>query len=90
MTNETVFYKSPLGILEIRGNGNAITHILFLNSWKGTAIDETTVDFTKATTTIIINCIKQLEEYFNGQRTKFIIKYSLWQNNKLFTIKQTN
>lgn len=74
MTNETVYYKSPLDILEIRGNGNAITHILFLNSWKGTAIDETTIDFTKPTTTIIINCINQLDEYFNGLRINFIIK----------------
>ena len=40
MNIEIVFYQSPLGVLEIRSTGNAISDVLFLNSWKGNKINE--------------------------------------------------
>ena len=45
MNIEIVFYQSPLGVLEIRSTGNAISDVLFLNSWKGNKINETKIDF---------------------------------------------
>ena len=73
MKIEIVYYKSPVGVLEIRGISNAVSHILFLNSWKGSKIDETEIDFIKPKSAAIKNCFKQLDEYFNGRRTQFNI-----------------
>ena len=71
MINETAYYRSPVGILEIRSAGDVITHILYINSWKGTSIDETTIDVIAPTSPVIKMCIKELTEYFNGERINF-------------------
>ena len=73
MNIEIVYYKSPLGVLEIRSNGNAISDVLFINSWKGAKIIEADLSFVKPKSPIIKNCIKQLDEYFAGTRTVFNI-----------------
>jgi methylated-DNA-[protein]-cysteine S-methyltransferase len=73
MNIEIVFYQSPLGVLEIRSTGNAISDVLFLNSWKGNKINETAIDFAAPKSPVIKNCIKQLDEYFAGKRTVFNI-----------------
>lgn len=73
MNIEMVYYKSPLGALEIRSSGNAISDVLFVNSWKGVKVDEATLSFVKPNSPIIKNCIKQLDEYFAGTRKVFSI-----------------
>jgi len=73
MNIEMVYYNSPIGALEIRSSGNAISDVLFVNSWKGAKIDETTLSFIKPKSPIIKNCIKQLDEYFAGTRRIFTI-----------------
>ena len=73
MNIEMVYYKSPVGALEIRSSGNSISDVLFVNSWKGAKVDETSLSFIKPKTPIIKNCIKQLNEYFAGTRTSFTI-----------------
>ena len=76
MNIEVVYYQSPLGVLEIRSAGNAISGILFLNSWKGAKVDESQLNFAKPKSPIIKNCIKQLDEYFSGKRFEFAIPIS--------------
>lgn len=71
MTTETIYYRSPLGILEIRAAGNTLTHLLFANSWKGTQLDESGLDFAAPASAVIQDCISQLDEYFAGTRTGF-------------------
>ena len=71
MSIAIAFYKSPVGILELRSNGNALSHLLFCNSWKGNAIDEAAIDFSVPASTVIKNCITQLDEYFAGKRMEF-------------------
>lgn len=73
MNIETVYYQSPVGILEIRSNGNAISDVLFVNSWKGTKLVEDELNFTRPKSTAIKDCIQQLDEYFAGTRTEFDI-----------------
>jgi methylated-DNA-[protein]-cysteine S-methyltransferase len=73
MNIEIVYYQSPVGILEIRSNGAAISDILFVNSWKGAKLIESELNFVKPKSPIIKNCIKQLDEYFAGTRTEFNI-----------------
>lgn len=57
--------------MEIRSSGNAISHVLFLNSWKGIKVEESSIHFSVPQSPIIKNCIKQLDEYFAGSRTEF-------------------
>ncbi|MGB4844247.1 MAG: methylated-DNA--[protein]-cysteine S-methyltransferase [Ferruginibacter sp.] len=71
MNIEIVYYKSPVGVLEIRSSGNAISDVLFVNSWKGAKVDEAALSFVKPKSPVIKNCLKQLDEYFDGTRTEF-------------------
>ncbi|MEO7305916.1 MAG: methylated-DNA--[protein]-cysteine S-methyltransferase [Ferruginibacter sp.] len=76
MNIEIVYYQSPLGALEIRSTGSAISDVLFVNSWKGAKINEAELNFTKPKTPVIKGCIKQLDEYFAGKRTEFTVHTS--------------
>jgi len=71
MNTETAYYQSPVGILEIRSNGDAISAVLFANSWKGTKLVEDELNFATPESPIIKVCIQQLDEYFAGTRTEF-------------------
>jgi len=73
MNIEIAYYQSPIGILEIRNTGNAISDILFINSWKGAKINEAEINFVAPKSIAIKKCIKQLDEYFAGRRKIFSI-----------------
>lgn len=73
MNIEMVYYRSPIGVLEIRSTGSAISDVLFINSWKGAKINEDELSFIKPKSPVIKACIKQLGEYFEGKRTEFAI-----------------
>lgn len=76
MNIEIAYYQSPLGALEIRSTGSAISDVLFVNSWKGAKINEAGLSFAKPKSVVIKNCIKQLNEYFAGKRTEFTLHTS--------------
>lgn len=76
MNIEIVYYQSPLGALEIRSTGSAISDVLFVNSWKGAKVNEAELSFVKPKSAIIKTCIKQLDEYFAGKRTEFTVHTS--------------
>ena len=73
MNTETAYYQSPIGILEIQSNGNAISNVLFTNSWKGSKLVEDELNFAISESPAMKTCIKQLDEYFAGSRTEFTI-----------------
>jgi methylated-DNA-[protein]-cysteine S-methyltransferase len=73
MDTESAFYQSPVGILEIQSYGNAISAVLFVNSWKGTKLVEDELNFNKPESAAIKNCMQQLDEYFAGSRINFDI-----------------
>lgn len=60
----THYFESPLGLIEIKGDENAIHAVSFDREQNG----------ADSTTDIIIECRKQLEEYFSGKRKKFDLK----------------
>ncbi len=60
----THYFESPLGIIEIKGDENAIHEVSFDR-------EQSSADNT---TDIIIECRNQLEEYFLGKRKKFDLK----------------
>ncbi|MGG9962378.1 methylated-DNA--[protein]-cysteine S-methyltransferase [Ferruginibacter sp. SUN106] len=71
MSITIAYYQSPVGVLELRSNGDTLSHLLFCNSWKGNAINEADINFTVPSSTAIQNCITQLDEYFAGKRMEF-------------------
>ncbi len=56
------FYDSPVGLLKIKSDGESITSIEFIKSED---------DELDGTNEVIVKCKKQLDEYFNGNRSVF-------------------
>jgi methylated-DNA-[protein]-cysteine S-methyltransferase len=71
MNFDHTYYHSPLGTLSIKASEDAITEILFLNSHKGIKVNEDEIDFSPSPSPVINKCIKQLDEYFSGERKVF-------------------
>jgi len=67
MHTETTYYRSPIGILEIKSEQDKICSILFINSSKGTTIDEDLISFEPSSSPIIRECTLQLDQYFSGE-----------------------
>lgn len=66
-TIEKTFYKSPLGLIMIVADKKGITEIDFVNGKQRVASSVTSSKF-------LTDCIKQLDEYFQGKRKKFELK----------------
>ena len=62
---ETTYYKTPLGTAKIVGNENGIQSVSVLDEDLETSI---------VIPTCLQDCILQIEEYFNGERTNFDLK----------------
>ncbi len=71
MINVITYYQSPVGVLEIRSDVDTINAILFTNSWKGTVLDESHLQFERLSAGVIGKCLQQLDEYFAGERREF-------------------
>ncbi|MFZ3591159.1 methylated-DNA--[protein]-cysteine S-methyltransferase [Bacillus sp. DJP31] len=63
-------YASPLGVLEIVGTVEAIISILFSES------NLEVEDSLNQTPKVVEECMKQLDEYFNGTRLDFTFPYA--------------
>jgi len=74
MNEEIIYYRSPLGTLELRGNDNAVTHLLFVNSvMRGRTSNEDKLSYETPKTAVLKKCVDQLDEYFAGSRMVFDI-----------------
>ena len=73
---EKIYYKSPLGLLQIGASLNAIREISFVNKIAHTSVNEAEAKCVETTSTIIKECIKQLDEYFAGNRIAFDLALS--------------
>lgn len=65
----STYYQSPLGLLRIGGTDTYISEISFIDH-----LDETSPkdpDLQGPATPIVIQCIEQLIQYFQGQRREF-------------------
>lgn len=63
--NQVTYYKTPIGTAKIKGNKDGIQSI--------TVIDEK-IETTVNIPSFLQNCVHQLDEYFNGNRTEFNLK----------------
>ena len=62
---QTTYYHSPVGLLKISGTDDYITEVLFNDKTQGT-------DGRKRNLSpMLIQCVEQLIQYFNGERRVF-------------------
>ncbi|MBE0424096.1 MAG: methylated-DNA--[protein]-cysteine S-methyltransferase, partial [Lutibacter sp.] len=66
--NVTTYYKTPIGTAKIVGNENGISAV--------TVIDEA-LETSAEIPEILLDCVQQLDEYFNGTRREFNLKLNL-------------
>jgi len=66
------FYNSPIGVLIIGATDDYITSLYMLDEKE---VDEKRNTVTSEAVKIIDDCIKQLDEYFEGKRKVFDIKF---------------
>jgi methylated-DNA-[protein]-cysteine S-methyltransferase len=64
-SNQTAYYKTPIGTAKIVGDENGISAVSVVDD----AI-ETSVEIPE----ILKDCVLQLDEYFNGKRKQFDLK----------------
>ncbi|WP_457610080.1 methylated-DNA--[protein]-cysteine S-methyltransferase [Lutibacter sp.] len=64
-SNQVTYYKTPIGTAKIEGDKNGIKSI--------TVIDEI-IETPFKIPNFLQNCVEQLDEYFNGNRTEFNLK----------------
>jgi methylated-DNA-[protein]-cysteine S-methyltransferase len=64
-SNQTTYYKTPIGTAKIIGNLNGITAV--------TVIDEN-IETSKIIPKCLQPCVQQLNEYFKGTRKQFDLK----------------
>ncbi|MBK8312153.1 MAG: methylated-DNA--[protein]-cysteine S-methyltransferase [Chitinophagaceae bacterium] len=62
MSDTTTYYHSPVGILKISGTDQYISEITF---------KEKVEPVSEHLSPILINCVEQLIQYFNGERRQF-------------------
>ena len=62
---EQCFFKTPIGTARIVGNQEGISEISVLNE---------EADSTQLVPEVLLECVKQLTEYFEGEREDFSIK----------------
>jgi len=62
-------YKSPIGVIEIIGTDEAIISIMFSER------DVATYNVQDESPKVLKDCLKQLEQYFKGDRHEFTFPY---------------
>jgi methylated-DNA-[protein]-cysteine S-methyltransferase len=67
----TIDYQSPIGVLEMIGSLDHIYSIMFVDR------DEIQFTIQEETPKVLIECLKQIDEYFKGARQVFTFPYML-------------
>ncbi len=68
---QKVYYKSPIGWMEIAGDGKAVSSVVFVSR-------PAAVSGKKAAVPALLRrCAKELDEYFRGKRTGFSVPVRL-------------
>ncbi len=65
----SAFYRSPLGLLRISATDTYVSEISFIDTLEGSGDDGN--DLKGPLSPIVIQCIEQLIQYFQGQRRVF-------------------
>jgi methylated-DNA-[protein]-cysteine S-methyltransferase len=76
----STYYKSPLGLLRVGGTDTYISEISFIDNMDETA--RNSAHLQGPVTPIVIQCIEQLIQYFQGQRRVF--EFPIYQEGTEF------
>jgi len=68
LESKSVYYKSPIGIAKITGSEAGISSIIIMDD------ENLEISKYKDTPFYLLECIQQLDEYFEGTRKKFNLK----------------
>jgi methylated-DNA-[protein]-cysteine S-methyltransferase len=82
----SAFYRSPLGLLRISATDTYISEVSFIDTLEGSGHDGT--DLQGPLSPLIIQCIEQLIQYFQGQRRVF--EFPVHQEGTEFQIRVWN
>ena len=82
----STYYKSPLGLLRVGGTDTYISEISFIDNLEETTRNGTVLQ--GPVTPIVIQCIEQLIQYFQGQRRVF--EFPIYQEGTEFQEKVWN
>ena len=74
MSNQTVYYKTPIGTAKIVGDKNGIQSVSVLDDDFSSCLPNKQIQNDTNTPTCLQECMVQLEEYFKGERTEFTVK----------------
>ncbi|MEO7524733.1 MAG: methylated-DNA--[protein]-cysteine S-methyltransferase [Ferruginibacter sp.] len=80
--NEIIYYRSPVGALCIAKIDDAVASVCFANSKDKITVNENEINYGKTNSSLVKNCIQQLDEYFAG--TRFDFQLELAQPGTLF------
>lgn len=69
--NETIYYNSPIGPLQIKNKEDAICELSFIKTIRHTKIEEVAIELSTASSPVLIKCITQLNDYFSGKNLQF-------------------
>jgi len=72
----TTYYYSPIGWIEIQASYDAVTSLVFCDERKKEECNDYLQQTCKSDYTILTECVRQLDEYFSGQLTKFDLPVS--------------
>ena len=72
MPKNAAYYSSPIGMLKIKADEDAITEVYFVDE----KISPPNFKITKTTNPQIVAAAKQLDEYFHKERVKFDLRLS--------------
>jgi len=64
-SNQTTYYKTPIGTAKIVGNDDGIQSV---------SVSDDAIDSSTTIPTCLQNCVTQLDEYFKGTRKEFNLK----------------
>lgn len=69
--NEIIFYNSPVGILRLSNNGDALAEMSFVQTEKNKAVTDEEIKFIYPHSAILQKTITQLDDYFSGKELNF-------------------
>ncbi|HUR10925.1 MAG TPA: cysteine methyltransferase, partial [Flavitalea sp.] len=69
--NCTTYYRSPVGLLRISGDEHIISELTFYD-----VVEKTEPEPIGILSPLLLQCIEQLIEYFNGHRKQFDLPLS--------------
>ena len=74
-TRETIFYKSPIGALEITCSGDNITKLHYVSTEKYGEKDETNILYERPSSAVVKKLVTQLDDYFAGRMLVFEVPH---------------